>query len=272
MTKSILGLATCFNRKDKTIRAIEALTKGNPSLDFDFIILDDGSKDGTAEALNVYPNVTVLHGDGNCYYSGGMRKAIAAAKSLDRAYDYCLMFNDDVQFYEHCIEYLAGKRNDVVWVGPTCDEAGNLIYSGIVRRSRWIPKYKHLMGETEEGVECDTLNGNCVLIPWHIFLDADNIPGIYRHSFGDYEYGFGITRKGYQIRTSDQYAGLCGNDWKREESWTNPALPRKTRIRMKESVKEIPFKEYFYYLHHNFSLPTAVIYSLAPYIKILLKI
>ena len=207
--KRILALATCFNRKERTLAAIDRLTNGNPTLSFDFLILDDNSTDGTPEALAKLDNVTVMHGDGNCFYTGGMRILIDAAKKSEKPYDYCLMFNDDVQFYDHCIEYLASKRDDVVWVGPTCDEQGKLVYSGIVRRSKWKPKYKHLLAPDENGVPCETLNGNCVLIPWKIFLDADNMPDCYTHNFGDYDYGFSLTRKGYQIMVPDRFVGYA---------------------------------------------------------------
>lgn len=266
---AVLGLATCFNRRDKTVNAIKVLTEGNPKLSMDFIIVDDNSSDGTAEALNRFDNVKVLHGDGNLYYSGGMRMAIAEAKKTDKNYDYCLLFNDDVKFYDHCIEYLVSKaeQKDAVWVGPTCDENGKLVYSGIIRRSKFAPKYRHLLAETEAGVECETLNGNCVLIPWHIFMDVDNMPAIYRQYFSDYHYGFDITRKGYKIMAPDRFIGMCKDDTKKENSWKDTSLSLKERIRKKESVKGLPFKEYFYYLNHNFNFATAVVYSFSPYVK-----
>ena len=270
--KKVLALATCYNRKEKTVHAVRTLTEGNPTLSMSFIITDDGSSDGTAEALAEFDHVTVLHGDGNLFYSGGMRTAIAEAKRRGTGYDYCLLFNDDVQFYDHCIEYLVSKaeQTDAVWVGPTCDEQGKLVYSGIVRRSKWKPKYKHLLAEDEAGIECETLNGNCVLMPWHIFMDVENMPEIYRQSFSDYHYGFSITRKGYKIMAPDQFAGMCKDDTVKQNSWKDPTLSVSERLKKKEAVKGLPFREYFYYLQHNFNLGTAVVYSLSPYVKIFL--
>ena len=268
--KKILALATCFNRKEKTVRAIHDLTRGNPEISFDFLIVDDGSKDGTKEALEQMDHVTVLEGDGNLYYSGGMRWAIDEAKKRDgQGYDYCLLFNDDVLFYDHGIEYLVSKPDTFVWVGPTCDEEGKLVYSGIVRKQKNKPKYTHLIAETEEGLPCETLNGNCVLLPWKIFMAVPNIPKIYRHSFGDYEYGFGITRSGYQIMVPCRFIGMCRDDTKKENSWKDSSLSLSERLSKKESVKGLPFREYFYYLHHNFSLGTAILYSLSPYVKMI---
>ena len=65
--KRVLGLATCFNRKVRTISAIEQMMNTNPTISFEFLLFDDSSTDGTPEALAQYDNVTVLHGDGNSF-------------------------------------------------------------------------------------------------------------------------------------------------------------------------------------------------------------
>ena len=80
--KKVLGLMTCFNRKEKTIRALNNLIQGNSEIEMSFIVADDGSTDGTSEALGEIPNVTVLKGNGSLFYSGGMRLAIEEAKNL----------------------------------------------------------------------------------------------------------------------------------------------------------------------------------------------
>ena len=42
-------------------------------------------------------------------------------------------------------------------------------------------------------------------------------------------------------------------------------------IRLKESVKGAPFKQWFYFLKKNFGIFTAVIHAFTPYIRIILK-
>ena len=44
----VLALFTCFNRKEKSVHAVESLISGNPQIDFTFLVVDDGSTDGTA--------------------------------------------------------------------------------------------------------------------------------------------------------------------------------------------------------------------------------
>ena len=76
---SVLALFTCFNRREKTRQAVKALVEGNPEVTFSFVVVDDGSSDGTAEMLmteDFGAQIQVLRGDGSLFYSGGMRKGM----------------------------------------------------------------------------------------------------------------------------------------------------------------------------------------------------
>lgn len=267
---SILGLMTCYNRKEKTLTALQRLIQGNPEIEFSFIVADDGSTDGTFEELQKISGVTIVRGDGNLFYSGGMRLAITEAKKTDKQFEYCLLFNDDVNFVDDAIADLCKKDSSVIWVGPTSDEKGSLSYGGVVKTSKWRPKTEILMADTKEGKECDTFNANCVLIPWKIFENLDNIDEVYTHSMGDFDYGFSAVKKGYQIRVSDKYVGVCPDN-PVGVSWRNTEISRKERLRRKESPKGLPNKEWFHYLNKNYNFVTAIVYSTIPYLRIVLK-
>ena len=101
-------------------------------------------------------------------------------------------------------------------------------------------------------------------------MDLENIDPVYTHSMGDFDYGFSAVRKGYEIRVSDQYVGVC-IDNPVENSWRNTKFSRKKRLSMKESPKGLPGAEWFHYLNKNYHLITAIVYSVIPYMRILLK-
>lgn len=269
MTK-ILGLMTCFNRKDRTIHTLKSLIENN-NCRFDFIVLDDNSTDGTYESLCEFPNVSVLRGDGNMYYSGGMRRVINQALNLDSCYDYCMLFNDDVDFYNGAIDYLI-KRSDEesIMVGPTCDDSGNISYGGVVRTSAFRPSFNIIKGDDTGETKCDTFNANCVLIPWNIFRGLGNIDDKYTHSLGDFDYGFSAKRSGITIRVVEKFVGVCCDN-PTQGSWRDVTLTRKERITLKETPKGLPREEWFYYLKKNYSIGTAIVYSIIPYIRIILK-
>ena len=290
MSVRILGLATCFNRKEKTVNSIKTLRAGNPKLDFEFIIADDNSRDGTAEALGEFDNVIVMHGDGNSYYTGGMRIAIAEAlrifgKDPKNIPDYVLLFNDDVDFYDGAIEGLverdrkyreeaekSGECTPRVWVGPTCETDGtSLSYGGIARTSNWKPKFKIVRAESYEGLKVNTFNANCVLVPAEMIIKTGNMDKVYHHSLGDFDYGYMIGRRGAEIYVSDEYVGMCPNN-SEKGSWRDASLSRKQRFKAKESIKGVPFGEFYHYILKNYNFPAAVIFSISPYIRILLGI
>jgi len=291
MGTKVLGLATCFNRKEKTVKSLKNLIAGNPGIEFEFIIADDNSKDGTAEAISQIQGVEVMHGDGNSYYTGGMR--IAIARALERINrnegnnsenshgesnpDYILLFNDDVDFYEGAIEGLVERNNKFgnrsrIWVGPTCESDGtSLSYGGIARTSNWKPKFKIVKAESNEGLRVNTFNANCVLIPVNIFVKTGNMDPVYHHSLGDFDYGYMTVRQGAEIYVSDEYVGMCPNN-SEKGTWRDATMSRKARFKAKESIKGVPFGEFYHYILKNYNFPAAVIFSISPYIRILLGI
>lgn len=69
----ILVIFTCFNRKEKTKECIQTLMNSNKNCNFSFVIVDDGSSDGTWEMLQNMKETTsmfLLKGNGKLFYSG----------------------------------------------------------------------------------------------------------------------------------------------------------------------------------------------------------
>lgn len=270
----ILVIFTCFNRKEKTTRCIESLVKQNQGIMFDFIAVDDNSSDGTAEYLKMYSNVEVLNGTGQLYYSGGMHLGMEYAKQKSdiMQFDYCLLLNDDVDFFESAIVKMVScikGSADYILAGATCDNFGNLSYGGVIKKRGYKPAFEIVMGN--KGMRrCDTFNANCVLIPIQIFLENPSIDSHYSHSLGDFDYGLRLFNAGIQIMVTDFFVGEC-NDNLPEGTWLDRGLSRKRRIHLKESPKGLPRKEWFYFLHVHFGLLKAVVFSITPYVKIMLR-
>ena len=65
----ILVIFTCFNRKEKTLKCINSLRTNNAEYNFTFVVADDGSSDGTYEALVGMPNIYIIRGCGQWFYS-----------------------------------------------------------------------------------------------------------------------------------------------------------------------------------------------------------
>lgn len=266
----ILGIFTCYNRKEKTQRCLCALKEGNPEMEFHFIAVDDCSTDGTAELLQEGEDVHLIVGDGEQYYSGGMRLGIEAAKQCCVEYDWVLLFNDDVDFFPHAIEKLqayADKLPEIV-VGATCDEQGKLTYGGALKVSKFRPAFQTVMSQ-DNRVYCDTFNANCVLLQSKLFKVLPNIDSKYTHSMGDFDYGLEAGRRGIPIVVSDFFVGECIKN-STEKTWRDIHLSRRERIKKKETPKGLPWREWFYFVKKNFGFISACVSTVIPYIKILI--
>lgn len=267
----ILGVFTCYNRKEKTKQCLESLIKDNPEIGFSFIAVDDSSRDGTLEMLLQYPNVQVIHGNGNCFYSGGMRLGIEAAKQCCDTYDWVMLFNDDVEFFSKIIEKMVKyvpERKEIL-VGATCDEKGNLSYGGVLQTSKFRPSFQIVMSRKER-VYCDTFNANCVLIPTEVFKFLPNIDEVYTHSFGDFDYGLVAHRLGISILVTDFFVGICCDN-PLNGTWRDVMLSRRERLKKKESPKGLPRREWFHFVKKHYGILSAWWSNITPYIKILIQ-
>lgn len=272
---SITVMLTCYNRKDFTVSCLKTLVEGNPNISFRFIVTDDNSSDGTPDALRELGySMTLLSGDGQLFWNGGMYKALEYALQTKERTDYYLLVNDDVRFSQGAMERLVARqqsapdKEQAVIVGATADKNGNTSYGGVRLLSKHFAKFA-LVEPSDEYISCDTFNGNCVLIPQAVFFDIGNVDAFYRHSMSDYDYGMQMRRKGIALYNSAEYVGIC-EDNDITGSWRDTELPRKVRLQKKESPKGLPRRDWFYFVKKNYGLLSALYHSATPYLRIFL--
>lgn len=269
----ITVIFTCFNRKEKSIKCIRTLIEGNKEHDLSFIIVDDNSTDGTPEAIKALGvNAKIITGTGSYFWSGGMRIGVEDFLKNDLDSEYVVLVNDDVDFFPDVIDKMIKRSQDnfdAVIVGATCDSIGNLSYGAM---KLTVPRKKDLYFQvkpSDEKIECDTFNCNCVVLNKKILQRVGNFDERFRHSLADLDYGFMLKSAGYTILSSSDYIGVCNKN-SIEGTWRDITLSGRQRFKKKESIKGAPFAEWFYFMNKNFGLLLAVRYSVSPYIRILL--
>lgn len=267
---SITILLTCHNRMNMTKQCINTIN--DDQYDIRYVVVDDGSNDGTYEMLHELQKIfqlKILSGEGDLFWAGGMRKAIAHALQ-DKAWtDYYVLVNDDVFFYPHVLEKAIRQSREcgnAIITGATCNQQGSVTYGGI----KYIKgiHYKTVMAGCQDKV--DTFNCNFVLLPQKEFVEMGNFDTRFRHILADLDYGLRFSRTGKAIYVSQEYVGVCEkNDG--QNTWMDTALKRRERIAKKETPKGLPRQEWFHFLKKHFGLYTALTKSISPYIRIMLK-
>ena len=272
MSEAVIVL-TCFNRCEKTVNCIKKLHLGNKDNKYNFVVVDDKSTDDTVGEIKKlgYDDVEILEGTGSLFWNGGMHRGIAYAMEKYSNKDYIILVNDDVDFKEGIIDKMlvyhkahdTGNKGNVI-IGATCSTEGKFSYGGILYTNGI--NYESI-GPDKPDVRCTTFNANCAVIPMSTMKKVGNIDSYYKHSMGDFDLGFKVSRQGIDINVYKEYVGVC-NDNPKEGSWQDTSLGIIKRIKLKESFKGLPFKDWFHYLNKNFGFMTACVRSVTPYIKI----
>ncbi len=264
-------IITCFNRRETTLNCLRALSQQTYSADV--YLTDDGSSDGTSDAVSKqFPKVKILQGDGNLFWVGGMRLAFESA--MQRNYDYYLWLNDDTILESDTFERLltiheqltVQGRSDSIVVGSTRDPITlKASYGGAVKSRKWYSNKYDFLGASESLQECDTMFGNCVLIPNSVAKKVGNIDKAFIHSLGDLDYGLRAKKKGCSIWVAPGYVGTCSKN-SVNNSWVDTKLSALDRLKKVTQIKAFPLKAWtvFCSRHSGFLW---FIYWFLPYLR-----
>ncbi|WP_116716557.1 glycosyltransferase family 2 protein [Euzebya tangerina] len=212
----VTAVLTVHNRKPLTVRCLDALAAQRlEGAVLDVVLFDDGSTDGTSEAvLAQHPGTTVLRGDGSFFWNGGMRVALAHAMAARP--DFLLWMNDDTVVEPDAVARLLAvhrslsKRGQPGLVSATVvdPDTGEVNYTGR-RQDRWRPMAFHPVVADARPEPADTMNGNCVLVPRVVFEAVGNLERTFQHSMGDYDYGLRARRAGFGVWVAPGVLGTC---------------------------------------------------------------
>ncbi len=269
-------LLTCHNRRDKTLRCLNALfaCKLPDAAMLKVFLVDDGSSDDTAGAIrDAYPQVRILEGDGRLYWTGGMHRAFAAA--IVHNFDYYLWLNDDTFLYPDAIttmlkvaeEVFNKERKSAVVVGSTqAEENGEVNHGGIIVDGSWWNTSLVVPGD--EPILCDTLNGNCVLISRPVVSHVGNLDATFIHTMGDIDYGFRVREKGFPLVVMPGFAGRCDSN-PITGTYEDNSLPLRERLSKIADIKGRPLRPWFIFLWRHFGW-LGLFYWVGTYAKVFL--
>ena len=238
---------TCHNRCDITLSCLQTLYQQKAI--FDVYLVDDGSSDGTAEAIKQeYPEVKILKGNGQLFWGGGMRLAFATA--MEHKYEYYLWLNDDTFLNPDAISKLLethqflskqGYAKSIVIGSVTDPVTGELTYGGRIPSKRLFSFKFDSIEPGKEPQECSTMHGNCVLIPDSVAEIVGNLDPAFIHAMGDLDYGLRARQLGCSVWIAPGYAGTCSKN-SAVNSWADANLSSFKRLQKAIQPKAFPIK------------------------------
>lgn len=254
----IAVILTCHNRKEKTLACLRSLYK--ISSYFKIYLTDDACTDGTSTAIkNEFPDVYIIKGDGNLFWSRGMYTAWKEAIKSD--YDYYLWLNDDIEVFPSFLKELFYceklKGDKCIISGLIADKSTKeIIYGGTNYN-------KQLCQESDTPQEILYMNGNLVLIPRFVVKKIGILDPTFHHDLGDVDYGLTAIENGIKVYSTRKVIALgYSNNYCRVRQWNTCLLKRLSRLH--SPLGSNP-KINFYFRKKHFGIINATTYIIYLY-------
>ncbi len=206
------------NRRDLTLQCLKSLSRINrDGLEVHIVIVDDGSTDGTSEAVRAaYPEVEIVAGDGNLWFTAGMNRGIEAA--LRHEPDYVLTINDDEVFDSEFLQRMiaTARENPRAVVGALLllwDEP-HRVFQVAPRWETLSGGFRHWVKQTvwtvpEKPWTVELIVGNCVLFPVGAIRENGLMNEKRFPHFGDAEYTPRMRRNGWTLLIEPRARVFC---------------------------------------------------------------
>ena len=204
----VVIVSSVRNRRDITLQCLRSLDRVDTTgLSIHKIIVDDGSSDGTSEAIRkAFPVVELIQGSGDLWCSGGANLGVTRALTYEP--DYILLINDDTVFDGKFLVNLVKTAEDnpktvvggllLLWDQP------HKVFQVAPIWDTWYGGWRHLNEQTVwsvpgEPFEVEIIVGNCTLFPARTFLEEGLFATRWLPHYGDAEYTPRLRRRGWKL-------------------------------------------------------------------------
>lgn len=194
------------NRKGFTRNCLVSLRRQTVKIP-QIIVIDDGSTDGSGEMIvKEFPEVVLLHGDGNLWWTGATNMGVELA--LRERAEYIMTLNNDTIAADNLVEtmmYSARVKPHALFGALAIDAKTQIpIYGGEIIDWK-LARYKRVLdtlGENDQKglYEVTHFPGRCLLIPSEVFLKIGLFNGrLFPHYAADYDFTHRARKMGYKV-------------------------------------------------------------------------
>jgi GT2 family glycosyltransferase len=271
-------LLAVFNRREKSLEGLrhlhQALAVAGQTADV--YLVDDGSTDGTADAVAAaFPATRVVRHAGGLYWCRAMH--LAWTQALPGVYDHYLWLNDDTLLTPDGLGRMlaisaeqARRGEPAVVVGAVCDATtGQTSYSAMHRRSRGRAMRFTMVMPSAQPQICETMNGNVVLVPAAVVARVGIIDPAFEHGMGDFDYGLRVSGAGLALLLCAGHVGNCSRN-PSAQTFLDRSAGLRHRMRHMLSPKGLPWRSWLRFTrrHAGAAWP---LYFIWPYVRVLLS-
>jgi GT2 family glycosyltransferase len=199
------------NRKAVTLKCLDNLQSLGIVEKYKIIVVDDGSQDGTATAISsLYPNIIILTGDGNLWWTGAIKLGMKYA--YKHGADYFIWLNDDTFPLSGTIEGLikaCQSQSSRMIASAQCYTTADLTVPSYGAHKKvagnLVPSYT----TTDEIIVGDAVSGNLVCLPRSVIEDIGYPPADQCPQYGDTPYTYKAKKWGYNLQAYGAYKAIC---------------------------------------------------------------
>jgi GT2 family glycosyltransferase len=251
--KSVYLIIPVHNRKIVTLNCLWQLRENKILGNYNIIIIDDGSVDGTFEAIQLhYPEVVILKADGTLWWTGAIHKGMEYAYC--QGAKYIVWMNDDtLPCYDALslmVENCEKNPNTIISAQCYADQEFKIpTYGGQKKGFLSLTLFHTPLGEI---YPCDCMSGNLVCFPRSViekigFPPSERLP----HNCADIVYTWTAKKAGYNLIVCGDATAVCSfNPY--EEGWSSSLISMRQRWSMLMSYKSNLYPPAFWYYCQQF--------------------